>query len=97
MCTDNADSTPYINGDARNIISIDKSDIDDNATIPQLETKANKMEENILTAIQDILYEPPPTRQTIVNDKSTTSSNLTMDTCMHVVESNMVKKNWKLR
>ena len=55
------------------------------------------MEENILTAIQDILYEPPPTRQTIVNDKSTTSSNLTMDTCMHVVESNMVKKNWKLR
>ena len=37
----------------------------------------------------DFLHAPPPTFHTIMNDHSTISSNLTMNTNMDIVESNI--------
>ena len=51
------------------------------------------MEEDKTTSMQDMLAIPPLMRRITVNDKSTISSNITMENCMCVVESNMVTTN----
>ena len=47
------------------------------------------MEEDDDAALHDLLNAPPPVRRTNVNDDSTITSNLTMDTRMDTVESNI--------
>ena len=71
------------------MVSRDVPDEDDNNTLPSLHTKADDVEEDDETAMKDMLNAPPPMRRTIVNDESTISSNLTMDTRMDTVESNI--------
>ena len=43
--------------------------------------------------LQEVLIVPPPMLCTILNDESTISSNLTVDTCMDTIESNIVTTN----
>ena len=61
-------------------------DAEDNNSLPSLHTKADDVEENDGSVLKNLLYAPPPMRRTIVNDESTISSNLTMDTRMDAVE-----------
>ena len=75
------------------MVSRDISDVDDNTTLPFLQTKADEMEEEGDTTIHDILIAPHPIHQTIVNNESTISSSLTMDTCIDAMESNMITTN----
>ena len=89
----NTGSTTTIKVDAKNVVSRDIPDVDDNATLPSLQTKTDEMEEEGNTTIKDMLNTPPPVRRTIVNDESTISSSFTMDTCMDAMESNMITTN----
>ena len=82
-------ATKRVTIDAKNVVSRDVLDEDDNNTLPSLHTKADNVEEDDGTALNDMLNAPPPTRRTIVNDESTISSNLTMDTIMETVDSNI--------
>ena len=66
-----------------------ESDVDDANTLPSLHTKAREDEAGDNTTINDILISPPPMKRSIVNNESTITSNLTMDTRMADVESNI--------
>jgi len=85
--------TPTIKVNAKNMVSRVIPDIDYNTTLPSLHTKADEMEEEGATTIHDILNAWSTTRRMIVNDKPTISGNLTMDTCMDALESNMITTN----
>ena len=47
----------------------------------------------MIPIMHDMLAAPPLMRRTIINDESTISSNLTMDTRMDAVENNMLITN----
>ena len=64
----NNGSTPTIKVKAKNVLSRDIPDVDDNATLPSLQTNADKMEEEGDTALHNILNVPPPIRRKIVNN-----------------------------
>ena len=81
----NAGATPNIKVDAKKVVSREIFDVDDNSTLPSLQKKANEMEEDGNTTVHAILNAPPRMRRTIVNDESTISSNITMDTRMDAV------------
>ena len=77
--TGNAASEPIIKIDAKNMVSRDIPDVDDNATLPSLDIKVEDIEEEGDPMLNDILHTPPPMQRTIINDDSTISSNITMD------------------
>ena len=74
---------------AKNIISRDVPNIEDNKTLPSLHKKAGEDEEGGATAMKEILMLSPPMQRKVANNESTITSNLTMDTRMDVVEINM--------
>ena len=77
---------------AKNVVTRDIPDIDDSVTLPSLHINAGKGEEDN-TTMYNILKAPPPMSQPLVNDKSTSSSNITMDTRIYAEESNMFATN----
>ena len=81
--------TNRITIDARNVVSREVPDEDDNNILPSLHTKADEVEENNGTVLKDMLNAPPFIRCTIVNNESTISSNITTDTRMEIVEINI--------
>ena len=81
--------TNRITIDARNVVSREVPDEDDNNILPSLHTKADEVEENNGTVLKDMLNAPPLMQRTIVNDKSSISRSITMDTIMETVESNI--------
>lgn len=83
--TGNVGSTSTIKIYAKNVVARYISGVDDNSTLSFLYTHDDKVEEEDTA--------PPPMYYTIVNDDFTISSNLTMDTRMDAVESNMVTIN----
>ena len=82
--------------DAKNVVTIDIPDVNDNETLPLPHIKAGEGDEDN-TTMNDIITAPPPMIRTLVNDKSTISSNITMDTQMDSVENNMVTINHNIR
>ena len=64
-------------------------DIGDNDTLPSLQIKVENMEEDSNVTMNNLLHTPSPMRRSIVNDTSTISSNITMDTRMDTVEGNI--------
>ena len=82
-CNFATDSKKKVLINAKNAVSRGIPDYDDNNTIPSLHTKLDETEEN-----SSIIM-----RCTIVNDELAISSNLTMNTRMDTVESNMVTTN----
>ena len=78
--TDGKQRTQRITIDAKNVVSRDVPDADDTNSLPSLHTKADEGEDDDGAALNDLLNAPPPVRRTNVNDDSTITSNLTMDT-----------------
>lgn len=74
--------------DAKNVVTMDVPDVEDNQTLPSLRTKVGD-EEGVSTMMQDILMSPPPMQRSATNDESTITGNLTIDTRIDVVETNM--------
>ena len=87
--TDGNQRTQRITIDAKNVVTRDVPDAVDSNSLPSLHTKADEGEEDDGAAMNDLLNAPPPVRRTNVNDDSTITSNLTMDTRMDTVESNI--------
>ena len=76
--------------DAKNVVSREVSDTEDNDALPSLRTKTDAVEEGGNEAMHDLLNDPTsPVWRTILNDESTISSNITMDTRMEMVERNI--------
>ena len=88
-----ATARPNVVVDAKNVLSRNAPDGDDNDTLPSLNTKVDEIEEDGIPIMQDMLTAPLPMRRTIVNDKSTILSNLTMDTRMDAVKNVMLITN----
>ena len=74
--------TKQITIDAKNLVSHDVPDENDNNTLPSLHSNADEVEVDDSTVLKDVLNDPPLMRRTIVNDESTVFSNITMDTRM---------------
>ena len=83
---DGKQATQRITIDAKNVVSREVPDAEDNNSLPSLHTKADDVEECDGSVLKDLLNAPPPMRRTIANDESTISSNITMDTRMDTVE-----------
>ena len=66
--------------DANNVVSRKVPNTDDINTLPSLQTKYDEVEEPGNVTMHDLLNTPPLMMRTIINDESTISSNLTMDT-----------------
>lgn len=79
--------------DAKNGVSCDLQDADDNLTLPSINTKVDEVKEDGVPAIQYILAALSPMHRTNMNDESIISSNLTMYTQINAVESNMITTN----
>ena len=79
--------------DAKRVVNAEEPDVDDDNTLPSLHTKAGEDEMVDDTTMNEILASPPPMKRNIVNDDSTITSNLTMDTRMADVESNIGDMN----
>ena len=79
--------------DAKRVVNAEEPDVEDDNTLPSLHTKAGEDEMVDDTTMNEILASPPPMKRNIVNDDSTITSNLTMDTRMADVESNIGDMN----
>ena len=79
--------------DAKRVVNAEEPDVEDDNTLPSLHTKAGEDEIVDDTTMNEILASPPPMKRNIVNDDSTITSNLTMDTRMADVESNIGDMN----
>ena len=75
--------------DAKRIVSKEETNVDDDNTLPSLRTKSEEDEAGDDTTMNEILTSPQPMKRSIVNDESTITSNLTMDTIMADAESNI--------
>ena len=60
-------------------MSKEEPDVDDDNTLPSLQTKSGEDEAGDDTQMNDILISPPSMKRSIVNEESTITSNLTMD------------------
>ena len=80
--SDDANSTdkPKVVIDAKNSITRDVPDEEDNASIPTLNTKVEGEGVDNAAMMQSMLSEPPPLRRNNTNDDTTVSSSLTMKT-----------------
>ena len=79
--------------DAKRVVNAEEPDVEDDNTLPSLHTKAGEDEIVDDTTMNEILASPPPMKRNIVNDDSTITSNLTMDTRMADVENNIGDMN----
>ena len=79
--------------DAKRVVNAEEPDVEDDNTLPSLHTKAGEDEMVDDTTMNEILASPPPMKRNIVNDDSTITSNLTMDTRMADVENNIGDMN----
>jgi len=75
--------------DAKNNVSSDVPDTDNNNTLLSLQTKVDEVEDSGNVVMYELLNAPPLMRWTTINNESAISSNLTMDTQMEAVESNI--------
>ena len=75
--------------DANNVVSREVPDTDDNDIFSSLQTKSDNVNEGDNDVMNEFLNNPSPIRRTIPNDESTIASNITMDTRMEMVESNI--------
>ena len=76
----NTNDKPKVVIDAKNIITRDVPDEEDNASIPTLNTKAEGEGVDNAAMMQSMLSEPPPLRRNNTNDDTTVSSSLNMKT-----------------
>ena len=76
----NTSDKPKVVIDAKNIITRDVPDEEDNASIPTLNTKVEGEGVDNAAMMQSMLSEPPPLRRNNANDDTTVSSSLTMKT-----------------
>ena len=81
--------TKLITIDAKNVVSREVPDEDDNNTLSSLHTRVDEVEEDDGTALKDMLYAHPLMRRTIVDNDSTISSNITMSTRTDRVDRNI--------
>ena len=87
--TKGAQGTKHITIDTKNMVSWDVPGDNGDNTLPSLQTKADDIEENGAYVMKEFLNSPPPIRCTIIKDKSMISRNITLDTQIETVESDI--------
>ena len=81
------DGTQQVAINAKNVVSRDVLDADNDDSQPSLNTKANETGGMSSQGMYDFLHASPPTRCVIIINNSTISINLTMDTMTDRVKS----------